>query len=468
MGNLQVFVPETFYFWYVSIDLAVLLSNIAVSSVRCGGTYLVNTNRQGVFTFNSGSPEPVGTVLYQQHLDSAAQSHLADFAGSLLPLWFTSISAEHKAVRNAAGLFDCTHMGILEVAGADATEFLNQLATNDITKLEPGRAQYSYILDAAGNILDDIIVYCRSKEKFLVVVNAANEPKIKAYIRALQNGDAMVDIEDASRRLPGDVTIRDMRDTNSGCDCRVDIALQGPASLNLLPELLKDKKSQQIIENLKPFCFAEASVGGIDCIISRTGYTGAKVGFELFVHPEEAPPIWQKLLAVGEQFGVVPCGLGSRDSLRIEAGLPLYGHELDGPFNISPFEAGYPWAVRLEKEFFIGQAAMRRRADHIEILVARIELSGSKGVRPARDGDVIVGSTGRCVGSVLSCAKVGEKQIALAYVRKSTARPGEKVGLYYLARNKSQLQKGRKQSVELSQTVEADIAGEIVNRFAKF
>ncbi len=451
-----------------TVDLTVLLSNIAVSSVRCGGTTLESSDRQGNFIFNPEPAEPAGTVLYQKHLSSAAKSHMADFAGSLLPLWFTSISAEHEAVRNTAGLFDCTHMGILEVTGSDAQQFLNQLTTNDVARLEPGRAQYSYILDAAGNILDDIIVCRRSKEKFLVVVNAANEPKIKTYLQALQNNTATVDIEDAARKLPAEVTIRDMRDTNSGSDCRVDIALQGPASLNLLLELLKDKKSQDIVESLKPFCFVETSISGIDCIISRTGYTGAKVGFELLVHPEDAPSVWQTLLTNGRRFSVVPCGLGARDSLRIEAGLPLYGHELAGEFDISPFEAGYPWAVKLDKEFFIGKAVMQKRAERISMLVSRIELPGAKGVRPARPDDAIVESDGRCVGSVLSCAKVGEKQIALAYVQKDTAQPGTEIGLYYLARNQSQLQKGRKQSVELSQTVEADITGKIVTRFAKF
>jgi glycine hydroxymethyltransferase len=433
----------------------VLLSNIAVSSVRCGGTTLQSSDRQGAFIFN---PEPrragAGTVLYQQHLNSAAKSHMADFAGSLLPLWFTSISAEHQAVRTAAGLFDCTHMGVLEMTGSDAQQFLNQLTTNDVTRLEPGRAQYSYILDAAGNVLDDIIVYRRSQEGFLVVVNAVNEPKIKAYLQALQNNTVTVDIENASRKLPS--------------DCRVDIALQGPASLSLLPELLEDKKSQNIVENLKSFCFVETSVGGIDYIISRTGYTGAKVGFELLIHPEDTPSIWQMLLTNGKRFGVVPCGLGARDSLRIEAGLPLYGHELAGQFNISPFEAGYPWAVKLDKEFFIGKAAMQKRAEHVEMLVSRIELPGVKGIRPARPDDAVVESDGRCVGSVLSCAKVGEKQIALAYVQKEIAQPDTEIGLYYLARNQSQLQKGRKQSVELSQMVEADITGKIVTRFAKF
>ncbi|MGD9110343.1 MAG: aminomethyltransferase family protein, partial [Phycisphaerales bacterium] len=350
----------------------------------------------------------------------------------------------------------------------DAQQFLNQLTTNDVARLEPGRAQYSYVLDAAGNILDDIIVYRRSQDKFLVVVNAANEPKIKTYLHALQDNTAKVDIENADRKLPDEVTIRDMRDTRSGSDCRVDIALQGPGSMNLLLELLPDEKSQNIVESLKPFCFAETSISGIDCIISHTGYTGAKIGFELLVHPEDAPSIWQRLLTDGERFGVVPCGLGARDSLRIEAGLPLYGHELAGPFDISPFEAGYPWAVKLDKEFFIGKAVMQKRAEHVEMLVARVELPGAKGVRPVRADDAIVDNDSRCVGSVLSCAKVGEKQIALAYIRKSTAKPGTEIGLYYLARNQSQLQKGRKQSVELSQAIEADIMGKIVTRFAKF
>ncbi|MCK4752819.1 MAG: glycine cleavage system aminomethyltransferase GcvT [Planctomycetes bacterium] len=410
----------------------------------------METKSSGKFLFEPPDTAPVGSVLYTEHLKLIDQSRLAPFAGFLMPLWYSSISEEHSAVRNAAGLFDCTHMGVLEVAGPQAAEFLNTITTNDINKLNPGSAQYSYILDPAGNVLDDIIVYARQEDKFMVVVNAANEPKIKAYLDALQ-----------SENKP---PIRDMRDTNTTSDCKVDIALQGPASIDILSTLTKDSE----IENLKPFKLIETTIDNIDCIISRTGYTGAKLGFELFVHPQQAPLLWSKLLQNGKPLGLLPCGLGARDSLRIEAGLPLYGHELAGEFNISPFEAGYSWAVKLEKPFFIGKAVMQQTAATYDMKVTRIELPGQKGIRPIRQNDGILNNSGQCIGWVLSSAKAGEKQFALAYIMKDTVKENDPVGLYYLARNQSQIDKGKKQSVQKQQTLQPDITGTIISRFEKF
>jgi glycine cleavage system aminomethyltransferase T len=259
-----------------------------------------------------------------------------------------------------------------------------------------------------------------------------------------------------------------MRDTKSGPDCRVDIALQGPASMDLLLSIIKQENTKEQLQNLKSFHLIETKLGGIDCIISRTGYTGAKVCYELFVHPEKAAEFWALLLEKGEPFGVVPCGLGARDSLRIEAGLPLYGHELDGEFNISPYEAGYGWAVKLEKDFFIGRAAMQKKSEGRDMQVIRIELPGEKGIRPARQHDGILDENGICIGWVLSCAGVGDKQIALAGISEKIAEESKTVGLYYLARSKSQVQKGKKSKIEKNEKTEPDISGKIVTRFAKF
>ena len=424
-------------------------------------------NLTGTFLFQPPEAAPVGSALYEEHLKLTGKSHMAAFAGYLMPLWYSSIAAEHKAVRQAAGLFDCTHMGVLEVAGPDAAEFLNTIATNEVSNLNIGAARYSYILDAAGNVLDDIIIYALARERFMVVVNAANEPKIKAYLQALQSDRALIDTENPDRKLQYKPTIRDMRDPKNNADCRVDIALQGPKSIDLLSKLM-DKESRASIENLKPFHLIKSQVQNIDCIIARTGYTGAKTGFELFVHPAKAPQLWSGLLQSGQSLGLLPCGLGARDSLRIEAGLPLYGHELAGEFNISPFEAGYGWAVKLKKEFFVGKAAMTAKSLTYDMMVARIELPGQKGVRPVRQNDGVLDSSGRCVGWVLSCAKVGEKQIALAYVSREGIKENDPVGIYYLARSQSQISQGRKQSVEKADSLQADITGMVVSRFAKF
>jgi glycine hydroxymethyltransferase len=212
----------------------------------------------------------------------------------------------------------------------------------------------------------------------------------------------------------------------------------------------------------------QAALGKFDCIIARTGYTGSKIGFELFVHPDDASKLWEKMLQKFEGHGLVPCGLGARDSLRIEAGLPLYGHELAGQFNISPFEAGYGWAVKLDKEFFIGKKPMEQIAKNYDMEVARVELPGEKGIRPVRQNDAVLNSDGECTGWVLSCAKIEEKQIALVYMSKECTEQGNPVGLYYLARSRDQLEQGRKDRVEKAEHVSPDLAGVVLSRFAKF
>ena len=425
----------------------------------------------GAFVFESRAIEPGPSVLYEEHVKRTAKSHISAFAGYLMPLWYSSIAEEHRAVREKAGLFDCTHMGVLEVTEADAGAFLDLVTTNEVSSMKAGRARYGYILDAAGNVLDDIIVYRRGQSNFMVVVNAANEPKIKSYIRELIDGRAVVDTQDSAwaAKLPDlDVAVWDMRDPNRPQDRRVDLALQGPASIETLARLTNDPSALKRIADLKSFALVEEQLSGIDCLICRTGYTGSTVGFELFVDPEEAPRLWNLILDVGELLGVVPCGLGARDSLRIEAGLPLYGHELDGKFNISPFEAGYGWAVKLDKEFFIGNAAMKRIAATYSMEVARIEWPGTKGIRPIRQDDAVLNARGVCVGWVLSSAKVEEKQYSLAYVDRNTTREGTKLGVYYLARSLAQVQQGRKERVEKGTRLEADLTGAVSARFPKF
>lgn len=424
----------------------------------------------GQFVFKERAGEPVPSVLYDEHVKLAGKSHMAAFAGYLMPLWYSSIAEEHRAVRQHAGLFDCTHMGVLEVSGPDAGSFLDAVSTNRVQDLKLGRAKYGYILDAAGNVLDDIIVYRRGETNFMVVVNAANESKIRSYLHELQQGLAVVDTQSSPwiAKLPKlKATIRDMRDPSRPSDRRADLALQGPASFDTLGKLTDASGAKRICE-LKSFAFVQEKLGGIDCLICRTGYTGSNVGVELFVDPQQAPRLWNLILEAGRPLGVLPCGLGSRDSLRIEAGLPLYGHELDGKFNISPFEAGYGWAVKLDKEFFIGQAAMRRVAETYDMEVARIELSAARGVRPIRQDDPLLDEQGECVGWVLSAAKAEDKQVALAYIDRKAAVEGKNLGVYYLARSDSQVEQGRKQAVQKGQKLEADLAGTVASRFAKF
>lgn len=178
--------------------------------------------------------------------------------------------------------------------------------------------------------------------------------------------------------------------------------------------------------------------------------------------------MWNKLLQKPKRHRPKPCGLGARDSLRIEAGLPLYGHELDGRFKISPFQAGYGWAVKLEKKFFIGKQAACKQAEKIDMIVARMELPGQKGIRPVRQNDPVTDKNNKVTGWVLSCATVQDRQIALALVETETAKEDETTGIYYLARSRSQIQQGKKQIAEKGELLKPDIGGRIISRFEKF
>jgi glycine cleavage system T protein len=386
------------------------------------------------------------TVLFDKHTALAAKAQIVPFAGWMMPLWYKSISEEHQAVRKTAGLFDCTHMAFLKITGKDAMKFLNLLVTNDVSKLKPGRAQYAYVLDYAGDIIDDVIVYCLADDNFMLVANASNEQKVKDWIAKVRTGQIEVaDLKDASL-----------------ADARVDIALQGPAATECLKNIFGVD-----VSGMKSLSFIFAKAKDIDVIITSTGYTGAKVSYELFMHPNKAAKLWDMILEAGKPLDIIPCGLGSRDSLRIEAGLPLYGHELAGDFNISPFQAGYSWAVKLQKENFIGKDAIAKKINY-NTEVARLKFDGGKGVRPIRQLDGVLNETGICIGQVLSCATAGGTQIALALIKKEYNSAGKPVGIYYTARNAGHIQQGRKEKVSLGDKLAADIKGIATERFEKF
>ncbi len=418
------------------------------------------------FVFEPPSRDPVGSLLYQEHVRRATVCRMAPFAGYVMPLWFSSISEEHKAVRTAAGLFDCTHMGVLGLDGPQAMGFLQAVTTNDVSRLDVGKAQYSYVLDADGAVLDDVIVYRRTSQDFLMVVNAANEAKIKSYFDGLLADRWIIDKDRPDADVPFKPALRDMRDPARGETGLVDIALQGPKSLEII-ESLADANTL-FLAQLRPFRFIETTIQKIPCVIARTGYTGSQIGFELLVPPIQVSPLWNLLLEKGSPMGLRPCGLGARDSLRIEAGLPLYGHELDGPFSISPFEAGYGWAVKLDKGFFIGRAAMEKASSNGRMQVTRLQVPGGKGVRPIRPSDAVLNGKGRCIGWVLSCAGAGDDQFALAYEETTDAAKDAGVGIYYLARNPGQIKQGKHQAVAKGEVLQADLPGQRVARFAKF
>lgn len=426
---------------------------------------MVSTSQKKAFVFEAPPEAARETVLFNAHCRRVKPSRLAPFAGYRLPLWFSSIRAEHQAVRSNAGLFDCTHMGVFTVQGAGAEDFLNHVATNDVTRLQAGKAQYSYLLDPAGAVLDDIIVYCRAAYDYLLVVNAANHAKVKAWLSGLAAGRWQIDGDQPERSLDLTPKIQDLSERGDG-QALVDIALQGPSAGHILREVLDE--DTDIPDSLKSFHFREVQIDDISCLLARTGYTGAKIGFELFVTRDRAEDLWEHLLEKGQGHGLVPCGLGARDTCRIEAGLPLYGHELAGEYGLSPFEAGYDWAVKLDKPFFIGKSAMQEKAQNRDGHVVRLMLPGERGIRPIRQGDAVLNESGHCIGWILSSAAVGEQQIALSYLHWRYTEAKQQIGLYYLARNESQAQAGRRREAALRDALHADLTGEIVTRFARF
>ena len=342
------------------------------------------------------------TPLYEAHKQLGAK--LIPFAGWEMPVWYTSVVEEHLATRQAAGLFDVAHMGVYQAEGPDAGVFLDGVCGNDISALEVGESCYTHFLDPNANVIDDLLVYRRSAQKYLIVVNAANDDKDWAWLNAVRNGEVMVDRQRPWARAFGrNVILRNLRDPKEGQDMRVDIALQGPKSREILLALGTDAETRRRIMALKRTELCEAVVGGMDLVVSRTGYTGEKMAFELFVHPDQAVQLWQALLEAGKPLGLKPCGLGARDSLRTEAGLPLYGHEMGGQLNLGVAEAGFGSYVKTYKPWFIGREAFLEREKTRNSVVIRFRFT-EKGVRMAHLGDPVIDRKGRTIGVVTSCA----------------------------------------------------------------
>ncbi|GHH67878.1 aminomethyltransferase [Streptosporangium violaceochromogenes] len=314
---------------------------------------------------------------------------LTDFAGWLMPLRYGSESAEHNAVRQAAGLFDLSHMGEIFVTGPQAGAALDYALVGYISALDPGRARYTMIVDADGHVLDDLIVYRLAGEEFMVVANASNYPRVAAELtERAKDFDAVVD--DRSERY-------------------ALIAVQGPRSRDILAGL-----TEADLDALKYYAGLPATVAGIEALIARTGYTGED-GFELFVAADDAEPLWAALTKAGEPYGILPAGLSARDTLRLEAGMPLYGNELSA--ELTPFDAGLGRVVRFDKPGdFVGRAALEPLKDvpPTRRLVGLV----ATGRRVPRHGYPVVSGDGTVVGEVTSGAPSQSlgRPIAMAYV----------------------------------------------------
>jgi aminomethyltransferase len=266
------------------------------------------------------------TPLYDEHL--AAGGRMVPFAGFLLPSQYTSLAEEHAAVRTRAGLFDVSHMGEIVIRGPRALEFVQRISCNDHSKLVVGRAQYTGLMYPEGTFVDDVLVHQTGDDEYLLVVNAANAAKDFAYLSQIASGDPEVEVLDRS-------------------DDFAQLALQGPLAREILQPL-----TAVTLDEIKYYRFTRGDVAGQNCLIARTGYTGED-GFELYLAPDGAAGLWRALISGGRSAGLLPAGLGARDTLRLEAGMALYGNDID--HTTTPYEAGLGWIVKLEKGDFIGR-----------------------------------------------------------------------------------------------------------------
>jgi len=353
-------------------------------------------------------------------------ARMVPFAGWDMPVVYTSITEEHLATRQAAGLFDVSHMGVYQVEGPDASVFLDSVCGNDIAGLAVGESCYTQFLDPDAHVIDDTLVYHRADQKYLVVVNASNDDKDWAWLNAVHDGEVLIDRSRPWARAFGrNAILRNLRDPQAGADERRDIALQGPRSRDILLALGCDSQTRRRIMALKRTELCEAVVGNFDLIVSRTGYTGEKMAFELFVHPDRVVEFWEALINTGAPLGMKPCGLGARDSLRTEAGLPLYGHEMGGELGLGVGAAGFGTYVKIYKPWFIGRDAYiaQEKARTGEVIRFRFT---EKGVRLAHNGDPVIDSKGKVVGVVTSCSidsesfLTGQAYLDLKYTAENT------------------------------------------------
>jgi len=332
------------------------------------------------------------TALYETHLALGAK--VIDFGGWDMPLEYpTRILREHSATRTAAGLFDTAHMGQLLVEGPGALESLQRLVSRDLAGLADGQGRYTLLTTDRGTVLDDLIIFRLAASKFFVVTNAGTFAGDTAHITANLKSAAAANLQAERYKLD----------------------LQGPQTFEILARLSDDP-----FRKLKRFRLTAGKVAGIPCLVSRSGYTGEPNGVELFFDKKDAQRVWDALMQAGAPLGMLPCGLGARDTLRLESCLPLYGHELSP--EITPLEADLEWAVSLEKDFLGAEALRRQKQQGVPRKLAALKLAGRQ---PARAGHPVFKGT-RQVGTVTSGTfgpTVGSA-IALALVETEAAAPG--------------------------------------------
>ena len=346
------------------------------------------------------------TALHEEHL--SLKGRLIDFGGWELPVQYSGVIPEHLACRSSVGIFDVSHMGEFFVEGNFAKRFLNILILNDVSKLDIGQAQYSAICNERGYLVDDLVIYRRGVDRFMVVVNASNTAKDFRHIKSVQEsfeskfGSIDLWVTDESARFS-------------------QIALQGRNAETILQSI-----TEIPLKKIKTYWFSEGILlDKIQTVVARTGYTGED-GFELYIPWLDAPRVWRALLAAGEKFGITPCGLGARDTLRLEMSYPLYGHELNE--STGPLEAGLGWITKLYKEDFVGKSAIlkmkecgpRRKLVGIKLLDRGIPRQGYKLYLPSQNESVGEISSGTQSPSL-------SQAIGIAHVHSMHAGVGKKL-----------------------------------------
>jgi aminomethyltransferase len=335
------------------------------------------------------------TPLYAAHRRAGAK--VVEFAGWEMPVQYRGVIEEHLAVRSRAGLFDVSHMGEIEIEGVDAVEFCQRISANDVARMKVSQAQYNLLLNDRGGVVDDVIFYRLEPNHFLICVNAANSDKDFHWLR--EHADGEVEIADASARY-------------------AQLALQGPLAEKILQPLTALKLGE-----IKSFRFGFGVVASIRCLVARTGYTGEE-GFELYCQSGDAERLWNALMELGASEGLVPVGLGARDTLRLEKAYPLYGHELDD--TTTPLEAGLDWVTKFSKPAFIGREVLvRQKEEGVKRRLVGLELREPGIAR----SDYPLFKDSQPVGRVTSGTKSPSlgKSIALGYVASEAAGIGNAI-----------------------------------------
>ncbi len=335
------------------------------------------------------------TPLHSTHCGLKAR--MVDFGGWDMPVQYSGILEEHHAVRTGVGIFDVSHMGEIEIRGPEALALTEYITTNAAARLKTGQAHYSGLLYEHGGFVDDILVHKVADDQFFLCVNASNQEKDYEHIRATNRFNAQVEF--ASERY-------------------AQLAVQGPKALVVVQKLTATP-----LAGIRYYWFADGEVAGVKARIARTGYTGED-GFELYIAPEHACAIWDRVVDAGQEFGIKPCGLGARNTLRLEAAMALYGHEITA--SLTPLEAGLGWIVKMDKGDFVGRAVLeRQQREGVARKLTGFEMRG-RGI--ARDGYEVF-LDGSAAGWVTSGgpSPTLNKNIGLCYLPTERAVPGQNI-----------------------------------------